>query len=305
MHCTSSRSIILWAPKLFFASAASVLECIDICARHRVSICICSELPLESFHSICHWLGMLRHTNADTSHPAAHTQLTTHPDQNYKCKTHYYEVFLFRFRENKLHVTSVEKYCRNVTPVFPGGRLGPTHPQQENSISSLNFLHLSSSCNKSWQDGTTSARDHLDLRSQNPSSGSLTPPALPATLSATSMMRWPHILWWIILGGDVTKMRDRKIRQMKDRRLLSRRTLEETCHVENHLTIWAFLFSFVCTRLRGGVGSVLSLLSISLRNSAESLHKETLPVQNREWNTQLNYAMEHTLPVESLRMFSQ
>ena len=110
MHCTSSRSIILWAPKLFFASAASVLECIDICARHRVSICICSELPLESFHSICHWLGMLRHTNADTSHPAAHT----HPDLNYKCKTHYYEVFLFRFRENKLHVTSVEKYCRNV-----------------------------------------------------------------------------------------------------------------------------------------------------------------------------------------------
>ena len=73
MHCTPSRSIILWAPNLFFASAAPVLECIDICARHRVSICICSELPLESFHSICHWLGMLRHTNADTSHPAAHT----------------------------------------------------------------------------------------------------------------------------------------------------------------------------------------------------------------------------------------
>lgn len=146
MHCTSSRSIILWAPKLFFASAASVLECIDICARHRVSICICSELPLESFHSICHWLGMLRHTNADTSHPAAHTQLTTHPDQNYKCKTHYYEVFLFRFRENKLHVTSVEKYCRNVTPVFPGGRLGPpTLSKKTPSLLSISYtcpLHV-------------------------------------------------------------------------------------------------------------------------------------------------------------------
>ena len=147
MHCTSSRSIILWAPKLFFASAASVLECIDICARHRVSICICSELPLESFHSICHWLGMLRHTNADTSHPAAHThQLTTHPDQNCKCKTHYYEVFLFRFRENKLHVTSVEKYCRNVTPVFPGGQLGPpTLSKKTPSLLSISYtcpLHV-------------------------------------------------------------------------------------------------------------------------------------------------------------------
>ena len=94
-------------------------------------------------------------------------------------------------------------------------------------------------------------------------------------------------------------MRDKQSHKGK-KGLLSRRTMvsAKTPHQHDCEAKWAFLFSFVCTRQSGSVGSVLSLLAISLRNSAESLHKETLPAQNREWNTQLNYAMEHTLLVE-------
>ena len=42
-------------------------------------------------------------------------------------------------------------------------------------------------------------------------------------------------------SGGVTKMWDNKIREGKDRGLLSRRTLEETCHVENLVSISIFI----------------------------------------------------------------